>query len=104
MEGEGRMKRVAIACQGGGSHTAFTAGVLKKLLTQRQERYEMVGFSGASGGVGSPRKEQLPEHQRRRPVDEKVVPLYGSPDETGEGHPAHRQDEALGNLESRHVP
>jgi hypothetical protein len=24
--------RVAIACQGGGSHTAFTAGVLKRLL------------------------------------------------------------------------
>lgn len=23
---------VAIACQGGGSHTAFTAGVLRKLL------------------------------------------------------------------------
>jgi NTE family protein len=27
--------RVAIACQGGGSHTAFTAGVLKRLLGAR---------------------------------------------------------------------
>jgi NTE family protein len=27
-----RERRVAIACQGGGSHTAFTAGVLDRLL------------------------------------------------------------------------
>jgi NTE family protein len=25
-------RKVAIACQGGGSHTAFTAGVLKKYV------------------------------------------------------------------------
>jgi predicted acylesterase/phospholipase RssA len=31
----GERTRVAIACQGGGSHTAFTAGVLKRLLRQR---------------------------------------------------------------------
>jgi predicted acylesterase/phospholipase RssA len=29
---ETALLRVAIACQGGGSHTAFTAGVLKRLL------------------------------------------------------------------------
>ena len=28
-EGEGDPTRVAIACQGGGSHTAFTCGVLR---------------------------------------------------------------------------
>lgn len=44
--------RVAIACQGGGSHTAFTAGVLKRLLQPEQlERYEVVGLSGTSGGA-----------------------------------------------------
>jgi NTE family protein len=43
---------VAIACQGGGSHTAFTAGVLKKLLrTEEMKRYEAVGLSGTSGGA-----------------------------------------------------
>ncbi|NJL33439.1 MAG: patatin-like phospholipase family protein [Chloroflexaceae bacterium] len=43
---------VAIACQGGGSHTAFTAGVLQHLLEQRiQEQYNIVGFSGTSGGA-----------------------------------------------------
>src|SRR3712207_7030417 len=48
----GERKRVAIACQGGGSHTAFTAGVLKKLLrTEEFKRYEVVGLSGTSGGA-----------------------------------------------------
>jgi hypothetical protein len=31
-DGGGQQRRVVIACQGGGSHTAFTAGVLKRLL------------------------------------------------------------------------
>jgi len=43
--------RVAIACQGGGSHTAFTAGVLKELLREWDEGYELVGISGTSGGA-----------------------------------------------------
>lgn len=48
-------RRVAIACQGGGSHTAFTAGVLKTLLgqkgTERRGDYEVVALSGTSGGA-----------------------------------------------------
>src|SRR5829696_5517751 len=45
--------RVAIACQGGGSHTAFTAGVLKRLLgAEELAGYEVVGLSGTSGGGG----------------------------------------------------
>ena len=42
---------IAIACQGGGSHTAFTAGVLDGLLTAFPERYNLVGLSGTSGGA-----------------------------------------------------
>ncbi|MEF8775293.1 MAG: patatin-like phospholipase family protein [Haloarculaceae archaeon] len=42
---------VAIACQGGGSHTAFTAGVLQELLREWDEEYELVGISGSSGGA-----------------------------------------------------
>jgi NTE family protein len=46
------MRRVAIACQGGGSHTAFTAGVLGRLLrAQNLAGYEVVGLSGTSGGA-----------------------------------------------------
>lgn len=45
-------KRLAIACQGGGSQTAFTAGVLKKLLEEDvQKKYKIVGLSGTSGGA-----------------------------------------------------
>jgi len=48
----GSRKRIAIACQGGGSHTAFTAGVLKRLLRAEELKgYEVVGLSGTSGGA-----------------------------------------------------
>ncbi|VVB86293.1 Patatin-like phospholipase [uncultured archaeon] len=43
--------RVAIACQGGGSHTAFTAGVLKTILREKNGNYEIVALSGTSGGA-----------------------------------------------------
>jgi len=44
--------RVAVACQGGGSHTAFTAGVLKRLLgADELAGVEVVGLSGTSGGA-----------------------------------------------------
>jgi len=44
--------RIAIACQGGGSHTAFTAGVLKRLFgSAEMSGYEVVGLSGTSGGA-----------------------------------------------------
>ena len=46
-----RTKRVAIACQGGGSHSAFTAGALERLLAEERERYEIVALSGTSGGA-----------------------------------------------------
>jgi len=44
---------VAIACQGGGSHTAFTAGVLEEMLLECDwdEEFELVGISGSSGGA-----------------------------------------------------
>jgi NTE family protein len=48
---EPNIRRVAIACQGGGSHTAFTAGVLKRLLLKGREEHEIVALSGTSGGA-----------------------------------------------------
>jgi NTE family protein len=45
-------KKIAIACQGGGSQTAFTAGVLKCFLENRlHEKRKIVGLSGTSGGA-----------------------------------------------------
>lgn len=44
---------VAIACQGGGSHTAFTAGALRELLPplDASPDHRLVGLSGTSGGA-----------------------------------------------------
>jgi predicted acylesterase/phospholipase RssA len=43
---------VAVACQGGGSHAAYTAGVLKAILRyQATQPYRIIGFSGTSGGA-----------------------------------------------------
>ena len=41
-------KRVSLALQGGGSHGAFTWGVLEALL--EDGRFEIVGISGTSAG------------------------------------------------------
>jgi len=46
-----RRPRVAIACQGGGSHTAFTAGVLDRLLAADDVGFEVVALTGTSGGA-----------------------------------------------------
>lgn len=43
--------KVAIACQGGGSHTAFTAGALDRLLEDHRTDYRITAFSGTSGGA-----------------------------------------------------
>lgn len=44
--------KIALACQGGGSQTAFTAGALKTLCQARLgEEFEFVSISGTSGGA-----------------------------------------------------
>ena len=44
--------KIAIACQGGGSQTAFTAGALKTLCEAGiGDEFEIVGISGTSGGA-----------------------------------------------------
>ena len=44
--------KVAIACQGGGSHAAFEAGILQKLLSpELRDRFDLVALSGTSGGA-----------------------------------------------------
>jgi len=44
--------KVAIACQGGGGQTAFTAGVMKALFENNiQDHFQIVSLSGSSGGA-----------------------------------------------------
>ena len=46
------MKKIAIACQGGALHAAFTAGALKKILqNSAQKEIEIMGLSGTSAGA-----------------------------------------------------
>src|SRR5262249_56367848 len=50
----GRMsgKRIALACQGGGSQCAFVAGALKALFARGvHHRFKIVGLTGTSGGA-----------------------------------------------------
>lgn len=44
--------KIAIACQGGGSHAAFTSGALQALFENSiQDNFEIVSLSGTSGGA-----------------------------------------------------
>jgi predicted acylesterase/phospholipase RssA len=44
--------RIAIACQGGSTHTAFTAGALEALFRDRNlKNFDVIGLSGTSGGA-----------------------------------------------------
>ncbi|MCB0164056.1 MAG: patatin-like phospholipase family protein [Anaerolineae bacterium] len=46
------MTQIAIACQGGALHAAFTAGALKKIFERLDEGpYEIMGLSGTSAGA-----------------------------------------------------
>jgi NTE family protein len=74
-------KRIAIACQGGGSQCAFIAGALKTLFARGvQERFEIVGFSGTSGGAltaaGAWFGLLKRAHGDRTPPEDRVIALW----------------------------
>ncbi|MGZ7109030.1 MAG: hypothetical protein ACXVHW_08690, partial [Methanobacterium sp.] len=46
--------KIAIACQGGGSHTAFTAGVLKRLLREEEKKFSKWGEEVRNDPARSP--------------------------------------------------
>ena len=46
------VKKVAVACQGGGMHGAFEVGVLTEILNAyQQNKFDLVGLSGTSAGA-----------------------------------------------------
>jgi NTE family protein len=46
------LKKVAVGCQGGGMHAAFTVGVLTEILNGvAEKKFELVGLSGTSAGA-----------------------------------------------------
>ena len=74
-------RRIAIACQGGGSQCAFIAGALKTLFARGvQERFEIVGFSGTSGGALTAAVAWYGllkrAHGDRTPPEDRVIALW----------------------------
>jgi NTE family protein len=74
-------KRIAIACQGGGSQCAFVAGALKSLFAQRvHENFQIVGLSGTSGGALTAAVAWAgllaQAHGDRTPVEDRVVAFW----------------------------
>jgi len=74
-------RRIAIACQGGGSQCAFIAGALKTLLSRGvQDKFRIVGLSGTSGGALTAAVawagllEQ--SHGDRVPVENRILALW----------------------------
>lgn len=51
MTDQAKKTRIAIACQGGGSHAAYVSGALRAILERLTEQYEIAGLSGTSGGA-----------------------------------------------------
>src|SRR3954451_20759124 len=46
-----RAPHVAIACQGSGSHAAFGAGIMHRLLEDHGRTFRLSALSGTSGGA-----------------------------------------------------
>src|SRR5216684_2036877 len=74
-------KRIAIACQGGGSQCAFAAGVLKSLFARgAHHRFSIVGLSGTSGGAMTAALawfgllEQA--HGDRTPIEDRIIACW----------------------------
>src|SRR5689334_11698942 len=52
MVANSKLKKIAVACQGGGMHAAFAAGVFNEILqAYRKKKLDLVGLSGTSAGA-----------------------------------------------------
>lgn len=78
-------KRINLALQGGGSHGAFTWGVLLRILMD--ERIEIAGISGTSAGAlnGAAVKSGILENGRNGAID-KLNWLWGEIGATDQSH------------------
>jgi len=77
--------KIAIACQGGGSQTAFTAGVLKALCDAHLEsEFELVGISGTSGGAICATLVWYALRKRETPIWRRLMEFWH--DNTAQGH------------------
>jgi NTE family protein len=78
--------KVAIACQGGGSQTAFTAGVLKALSDAHlQDEFEFVSISGTSGGALCATLVWYALRKGEQPIWRRLMAFWR--DNTAQSHP-----------------
>jgi len=78
--------KIAIACQGGGSQTAFTAGALKALCENNlQDEFEFVGISGTSGGAICAIHVWYALRKRENPIWQRLMAFWR--DNTAQNHP-----------------
>jgi NTE family protein len=69
--------KVAIACQGGGSQTAFTAGALQTLFEAKiQEDIDIVSLSGTSGGAVCAMLVWYALKKGEQPVSERLMAFW----------------------------
>ena len=78
--------KIAIACQGGGSQTAFTTGVLKALCEAHlQDEFEFVSISGTSGGALCATLVWYALRKGERPIWQRLMAFWR--DNTAQSHP-----------------
>jgi NTE family protein len=76
--------KVSIACQGGGSQTAFTAGALKALCEARiEDEFDIVSISGTSGGAVCAALLWFAMEKDEKPVWERLMSFWK--DNTAQG-------------------
>jgi len=69
--------KIAIACQGGGSHAAFTAGVFQALFENNvQDKFEIVSLSGTSGGALGAALVWYALKKGENPVEQRLVDFW----------------------------
>lgn len=91
--------RIAIACQGGGSHAAFTGGVLQALFEDNiQDKFEIVSISGTSGGALCATLIWYALKRGDNPVQQRLIDFWE--DNTAQTYPERLfNDFAIKNLE-----
>lgn len=91
--------KVAIACQGGGSHAAFTAGVLQAWFEDNvQDQFEIVSISGTSGGALCAALIWYALKRGDQPVQQRLLDFWE--DNTAQTYPERLfNDLAIKNLE-----
>jgi len=86
--------KIAIACQGGGSQTAFTAGVLKALCDGHlRDEFEVVGISGTSGGALCATLVWYSFRRGDQPVWQRLIEFWH--DNTAQNHPERMINDAI---------